>query len=90
MIFNIYEVFNTKIEAYERPIFSNYSEVEMIEACVRDFRASEDASKAKMLECCIFHVGTYDDNTGKFNLVEPNKILVFGDLEQNNGHDHGA
>lgn len=90
MKFHIYTNFNRKVECFERPLVRIEDPDEYCELVSRDFKASDDNAKTKMSEYNLIYVGTYDDVTGKFDLIEPNVIMdcsVFNELhkeEKNN------
>lgn len=75
MKYFIYVNFNRKVEAFERPLVIMEDPTEYIERITRDFKASDDNAKAKIAEYNIFHVGEFDDNSGKIELREPNVIF---------------
>lgn len=82
MIFNIYIIKNTLIKAFERPIFSQDTNEELVERIQRDFRASDKMSQAKMLECVVYEAGIYDDNSGKITTHEPVEIFNIATLKE--------
>lgn len=81
-MYNLYIIYNRKVNAYERPISSQDDPNEFIEHVHRDYLASGNIEKAKILECDVYHVGTYDDNLGKIDLIDKNLIISCADFEK--------
>lgn len=82
MMLNVFVIENRLVKAFERPIFTQDSNEEFIERIQRDFRASDDNAKARMLECVVYEVGVYDDNTGKISVHEPLQIFDISTLKE--------
>lgn len=82
MMLNVFVIENRLVKAFERPIFTQDSIEEFIERIQRDFRASDENAKARMLECVVYEVGVYDDNTGKISVHEPLQIFNIGTLNE--------
>jgi len=82
MMLNVFVIENRLVKAFERPIFTQDSNEEFIERIQRDFRASDDNAKARMLECVVYEVGVYDDNTGKITVHDPLQIFDIGTLKE--------
>lgn len=82
MKYHIYLNYNRKAEAFERPLVLIEDPDEYVEKLKRDFKVSEPAAQIKMCEYNINYVGTFDDNTGKIDLTEPNLLINLGTLLQ--------
>lgn len=82
MKFYVYAIYNKLLDCFERPIVTNYTQEDFIEAAKRDYVASLPEARSKMHENLIYFVGTYDDHDAKFDLLElKNPIFDLGSLE---------
>ena len=75
MKFNVYLIYNRKVGSYERPIFNQDEPDEFVERVHRDYLASGNEARARILECDLIHIGSFDDNTGKIIFIEPNTLM---------------
>lgn len=76
MIWYCYVIFNKKINAFERPVITFHEKDEFIEVLKRDYHASDVNNQAKLRDNICYYVGSYDDNSAKFNLVDNKELLI--------------
>ena len=78
MILNLYCYRNKAISAYAVPFFDNKEPKDMAITIQRMIMMYPDKS-LDLKVCDLFHLGTFDDANGKFELLEPQFLISCGD-----------
>ena len=76
----IYAFYNKKIGAFEKPIVNNWCKEDFTQLVIRDVLVSDNAAKEKMIECQLYELGIYNDETGEFDVHKPEFIMSLDTL----------
>lgn len=79
MIKNIYVIRDKSLQCYDIPRFVNEDKQQYCESIVRGLKKATPQDKMNLKDYALYFIGQYDDNTGKFMLVEEEKLLDYED-----------
>lgn len=78
MKLTMFAFFNAYLGCYDQPVFAKESIENVVESYRRSILSNPDqAYQGKFNEKELVELGSFDDFEGKFELIEPRKILHF-------------
>lgn len=79
----IYTIRDKKLQSYEPPVFKDDEPERCKEKTARGLRLIEESAKARARDMALYYLGQFDDETGKFELLEhEEKLLDYEDYIQ--------
>ena len=79
----IYTIRDKKLQSFEPPVFKDDDPERCAEKSARGLRLIEDAAKSRARDMSLYYLGQFDDQTGKFELLEhEEKLLDYEDYIQ--------
>lgn len=80
MKLHIYCVRDKKLQAYGTPQFAKDYPDQQAETCIRGLKKGEADQVPGARDCALYYFGTYDDNSGKFEILpETQKLIDYED-----------
>lgn len=80
---NIFTIFDTKAKAYMQPFFSKNAATALreVQSAVDN---TEHGFNTHAEDYSLFHIGNYDENSGKIDPISPTHIINLVELKQVN------
>lgn len=79
----VYSLRDKKLQHYQPPVFKDDEPERCSEKIARGLRLIRDEEKARARDMALYYLGFFDDETGKFELLEhEEKLLDYEDYLQ--------
>ena len=79
----IYTLRDKKLQSYEPPVFKDDEPARTTEKTARGLKLIGEADKGRARDMSLYYLGLFDDQTGKFELLEhEEKLLDYEDYIQ--------
>ena len=76
MILGVFAYRNKAIQAYAQPIYDDRSKEVVAESVSRSLVLADAKAKENIKSCDFYYFGTFDDKTGKYDLLDQPELLV--------------
>ena len=72
----VYSLRDKKLQSYQPPVFKDDEPERCTEKTARGLRLITDEEKARARDMALYYLGTFDDESGKFDLLEHEEKLL--------------